>query len=184
MSSIQSQLVYLQECVTELRDEICFIIEQLNTLKTEQAALIANFKDEIRNRYEEQRERDRQKQQEEFNYALKAAEAKIVLEVRKKYDEKWEKESQKQREEFDNALKEARESLTESKEITRLQKELEETKESLMCQICFTRPRDCIILPCYHLLYCRVCVNEHKRSGDFRCPTCRGTIDKDILCYI
>ena len=184
MSSIRFQLINLQECVTELREEICFIIEQLNTLKTEQAALIVNFKDEIRKSYEEQMERDRQTQREEFNNALKAAEAKIVLEVRKNYDEKWERESQKQREEFDNALKEAQQSLSESKEITKLQKELEETKESLMCQICFTRPRDCIILPCYHLLYCRVCVNEHKRSGDSRCPTCRGTIDKDILCYI
>ena len=104
------------------------------------------------------------------------------LEIYRKYEQQWKRDSQKQRDEFEKMLKD-----TESKatgENDALKKELEETKAALLCQICFVRKRDCIILPCSHLLYCRQCVQEHKNNGDFRCPTCRGTINSEILCNV
>ena len=154
LSSIQSQLLNLQGCVTELRDEKRFIAEQLNTLNTEHVDLFPKFQD-------------------------------FALEIRRNYEEQWERVTQKHREELDNAVKASEEAQSKSaEEIAKLKKELEESKGALMCQICFTRPRDCIILPCSHLLYCRVCVHEHKSKGDSRCPTCRGTINSEILCNV
>lgn len=97
-----------------------------------------------------------------------------VFEIRKTDKEQWERDRQKQREEFDRV----------AKEVVELKKELEETKGALFCQICFERRRDCIILPCSHLLYCRLCVAEHRRKGDARCPTCRGPINSEILCNV
>ncbi|XP_068757006.1 uncharacterized protein [Montipora capricornis] len=89
---------------------------------------------------------------------------------------------QSSQDEFEKKLKDA-----ESKSADRirlLEKELEKAQNSQQCQICFERPRDCIIMPCTHLLYCRVCVTEHKRKGEKRCPACRGPISGEILCNI
>lgn len=108
----------------------------------------------------------------------------FALEIRKSYEEQWERETRKQRVDVENALKVAEESQSNAEEAAKLRKELEETKGALMCQICFTRPRDCIILPCSHLLYCGVCVNEHKSKGGLRCPACSGTINSEILCNV
>ena len=106
-------------------------------------------------------------------------------EIHKYYQEQLNRNYEKQRIEADKALKAAEESrMRSAEEAAELKRQLEEAKGALLCQICFTRPRDCIILPCSHLLYCRVCVNEHKSNGDSRCPTCRGTINSEIMCNV
>ena len=104
------------------------------------------------------------------------------LEIYRKYEQQWKRDSQKQRDEFEKMLKDAESKATGENDT--LKKELEEIKAALLCQICFVRKRDCIILPCSHLLYCRQCVHEHKNNGNSRCPTCRGPINSEILCNI
>lgn len=47
-----------------------------------------------------------------------------------------------------------------------------------LCQICFTRERDCVMLPCRHLLTCHECAKnwrQHNRrsNGTATCPGCR-----------
>jgi len=153
LSSFRSKMLNLRECVNELKDEKHFLAEQLNALKMEHAEVVSKFHT-------------------------------FALEIRKNFEEQWERESQKQREEFDKVLKAAEESQSKNIEETeKLKKELEETKGALLCQICFERRPDCIILPCSHLLYCRECVTKHKK-GDSRCPTCRGPINSEILCNV
>ncbi|KAL9969405.1 hypothetical protein ACROYT_G021622 [Oculina patagonica] len=96
-----------------------------------------------------------------------------------------EQDYQNLQEKFDKNVTEAKESHLKSAErIHKLEKELEHSKGAQLCQICFERPRDCIIMPCTHFLYCRNCVTEHKRKGDSRCPTCRGPIAGEMLCNI
>lgn len=95
-----------------------------------------------------------------------------VCEIREDYRKQLECATQEQQEELGKA----------TEEVADLKRELKETKDALSCQICFTRPRDCIILPCSHMLYCRICVDEHKRNGNTRCPTCRGPINSQFLC--
>ena len=68
-------------------------------------------------------------------------------EFRKRYQEQMVTSYEKERNDAEKALKAATE------EAAQLKKELEETKAALVCQICFSRPRDCILLPCSHLLY-------------------------------
>ena len=87
-----------------------------------------------------------------------------------------------QQEECDKKMKQAESKSAER--IRELEKELEQTLNAQQCQICFERPRDCIIMPCTHLLYCRTCVSVHKRKGGSRCPACRGPISGEILCNV
>ncbi|XP_074625472.1 uncharacterized protein LOC141883770 isoform X1 [Acropora palmata] len=96
--------------------------------------------------------------------------------------QEWKDDMRKNQEEFNTKLKE-----TESKsadKIRTLENELEQSQNAQLCQICFERSRDCIIMPCTHLLYCRMCVSEHKMKGVNRCPSCRGPISGEILCNI
>lgn len=96
--------------------------------------------------------------------------------------QEWKDDMRKNQEEFNTKLKE-----TESKsadQIRTLENELEQSQNAQLCQICFERSRDCIIMPCTHLLYCRICVSEHKMKGVNRCPSCRGPISGEILCNI
>ena len=154
MSSFRSKLLNLHACVNELKDEKHSLAEQLNALKIEHADMVSKLHT-------------------------------FTLEIRKNFEEQWERESQKQREEFGIALKAAEESQSKNtEEITKLKKELEETKGAVLCQICFERRPDCIIFPCSHLLYCRECVTKHKKKGNSRCPTCRGPINSEILCNV
>ena len=77
MSSIRSQLLNLRECVLELKDEKRFLTEELNTHKMEHAEMVNKvhtFVFGIRKNYEQQWERESQKQREELDQALKAAE--------------------------------------------------------------------------------------------------------------
>ena len=117
--------------------------------------------------------------------ALKKENAEMITkaqidtsEFRERYQKQMVTSYEKERNDAEKALK------TAIEEAAQLKKELEETKAALVCQICFSRPRDCILLPCSHLLYCRDCVREQRKNGDSRCPTCRGTINSEILCNV
>ena len=68
----------------------------------------------------------------------------------------------------------------------RLQKELEEEKESKLCQICFDRERDCVLIPCLHFVYCRLCVNKYRDEmrNDAKCLACRTLIAGQFDCKL
>ena len=44
------------------------------------------------------------------------------------------------------------------------------------CNLCFSRPREYILVPCGHGLFCRNCADRCKTRN--RCPVCRGRIDE------
>ncbi|BBN18036.1 hypothetical protein MPTK1_7g19010 [Marchantia polymorpha subsp. ruderalis] len=58
---------------------------------------------------------------------------------------------------------------------------LEEEKEKHVCQICMTKPRNILIMPCMHLLYCDECLRKHLNTSNL-CPVCRGTMKTWIPC--
>ena len=154
MSSIRSQLLTLRECVLELKDEKRFLTEELNMQKKEHA--------ETTNK---------------IMTTLGMMQTSFIAQRKKDF--------LKHEAEYGKKLQRAAESELQSAERVReLEKSLEQALNAQQCQICFERPRDCIIMPCTHLLYCRACVNEHKRRGDSRCPTCRGPISGEILCNV
>ena len=153
-SCLRCQLLKLREQVSELKEERRSLLELLNTQKTDQAEA-----------------------KREIMSSLAKLKANFSTQRKKDY--------QQQRDEYEQKLKKAAESESKSAErIRELEKQLEESSNAQLCQICFEHPRDCIIMPCTHLLYCRACVAEHKRSGANRCPTCRGPISGEILCNI
>lgn len=152
--SMRSKVSNIIECVTELKDEKLRLTEQLNMHKMEQA---------------------------ETSTQLHTA----LFEIRESFKEQLQRDCQKQQEDFEKKLKEAEESKSKSAEkVHNLEKELEESRSAVLCQICFVRRRDCIILPCSHMLYCRTCLAEHKRKGSSTCPTCRGPLNSEILCNL
>ena len=151
---MRSQVSNIVECLTELEDENLRLTEQLKLYKMEQA--------------------DKANQ-------LQTA----MFEIGESFKEQLERDCQKQQEDFDKRLKLAKESpLKSAKKVRKLEKELEESRGALLCQICLERRRDCIILPCSHFLYCRTCVAEHKRKRSSTCPTCRGPLNSEILCNL
>lgn len=154
LSSIRLQLSNLQECLTRLKEENLGLKDEMNTLKTQEAEMARIYQSSL-------------------------------CEIRQTLISQREQDYEKLQKEFDKKLKDAEASSSDSvKTIHKLEKELEQSREAQLCQICFERSRDCIIMPCTHLLYCRTCVTTHKKKGDSRCPACRGPISGEILCNV
>lgn len=67
-----------------------------------------------------------------------------------------------------------------------LQKELEEEKESKLCQICFDEERNSVLIPCLHFLYCRQCVNKYRdeMKNGAECPACKTLITGQLDCKL
>lgn len=68
--------------------------------------------------------------------------------------------------------------LLQEKMVSDLRNQMYESElEKKSCQICCDRPRDCVITPCNHFLYCETCLNTQKRLDQTRgiayCPYCR-----------
>ncbi|KAL2641331.1 hypothetical protein R1flu_008918 [Riccia fluitans] len=60
-------------------------------------------------------------------------------------------------------------------------KALEAANERNLCQICFSKARNALIMPCMHLLYCVDCLSAHL-DASITCPMCKETVDKCIPC--
>eukprot|EP00698_Gefionella_okellyi_P025372 TRINITY_DN9259_c0_g1_i2.p1 TRINITY_DN9259_c0_g1~~TRINITY_DN9259_c0_g1_i2.p1 ORF type:complete len:270 (+),score=62.84 TRINITY_DN9259_c0_g1_i2:786-1595(+) len=54
------------------------------------------------------------------------------------------------------------------------QEQLEDERFKTMCQICMDKPRDTLLLPCVHFLYCSACVSKALAQGG--CPACRTPV--------
>eukprot|EP00658_Telonema_sp_P-2_P054903 TRINITY_DN43663_c0_g1_i1.p1 TRINITY_DN43663_c0_g1~~TRINITY_DN43663_c0_g1_i1.p1 ORF type:complete len:236 (+),score=25.53 TRINITY_DN43663_c0_g1_i1:88-795(+) len=62
--------------------------------------------------------------------------------------------------------------------------ELQEKEEASLCQICMENPKNVVLLPCMHFLYCATCVNAVPTIAisDTACPYCRGTVAGVLEC--
>jgi hypothetical protein len=65
-------------------------------------------------------------------------------------------------------------------------------KRELMCRLCTQRPRECLLLPCRHLLFCMRCAkiacaaNDGARDADAErhCPVCQAAVAKMLECAL
>lgn len=88
---------------------------------------------------------------------------------------------------MDNHMKElSKQQKTMKKIINRLEgdknnlkKLLQYEKEKYICNVCYTKPKDCIIEPCRHFVGCKDCSVQVNK-----CPICRGEIDSYITLFI
>ena len=152
MSNIRSQLFSLVESATKLKDDNLDLKGELDSLRAAQAVL------------------DR-------NYQLVPG----LSEIRQSFEIQRRQVSDELRTEFEQKFKDAEESnMKNTERIGQLERELEQSRGSELCQICFERQRNCVIMPCIHFLYCGRCITEHKSKGDSRCPTCRGPMNGEL----
>lgn len=153
MRSIQSKVSSITECVTQLKAEKLRLSEQLNMQKMEQAELSTHYHT-------------------------------AMFEIRESFKEQLERDCEKERQEFEKKFKKVEKSKLESAEnVRKLQMKLEKSRGSVLCQKCSKQPRDCIVMPCGHFLYCRTCVTEQKK-GTSRCPSCKRPVTSQLLCNL
>jgi flagellar motor protein MotB len=67
----------------------------------------------------------------------------------------------------------------------------EKVEQATMCQICFEQPRDTVLMPCMHFLYCAGCVRKGveqaaagKDGGALRCPVCRAPVSGQVVVHL
>uniref|UniRef100_A0A1J3GFQ3 E3 ubiquitin protein ligase n=1 Tax=Noccaea caerulescens TaxID=107243 RepID=A0A1J3GFQ3_NOCCA len=82
-------------------------------------------------------------------------------------------EKKKLEEELMELNKELEELSTESVEaaILRLQEEVKNCKNILKCGVCFDRPKEVVIVKCYHL-FCKQCIQRSLEIRHRKCPGC------------
>jgi hypothetical protein len=67
----------------------------------------------------------------------------------------------------------------------------EKVEQATLCQICFEQPRDTVLMPCMHFLYCAGCVRKGveqaaagKDGGVLRCPVCRAPVSGQVVVHL
>ena len=68
---------------------------------------------------------------------------------------------------------------TETRRLLQGLSELETTS----CAICFSRRRDCLLLPCMHLNFCEQCINKYEQGGSHDCPLCRRVVEEKRVLF-
>ena len=63
--------------------------------------------------------------------------------------------------------------------VTELTTQLSTQKHALLCQICMERPRDTVLLPCAHAMYCGACLRRR-----LRCPSCKLPTTGKLECKL
>ena len=58
--------------------------------------------------------------------------------------------------------------------------ENEENEENKDCVVCFSYPKEALVLPCNHMCLCMYCANIIRAQYESRCPMCR-TIAKNVI---
>jgi hypothetical protein len=48
------------------------------------------------------------------------------------------------------------------------------------CTICFDAKATCVLLPCGHMIFCRICKDKHENQLDKCCPKCRTEFQQII----
>jgi E3 ubiquitin-protein ligase BRE1 len=70
-----------------------------------------------------------------------------------------------------------------TKELREAKTKIEQQEARHLCGICFERPRDAIVLPCTHFLYCNQCLSENTKNSK-KCPACRSALSGVLLCKL
>lgn len=154
MRSIQSKISNINECVTQLKAEKLRLNEQLGMHKMVQA--------ELRSHYHT-----------------------AMFEIRETFKEQLERDCMEKQEEFEKNLNKAKELEAESdQKVIDLKMKLEKSKSSVLCKKCTQQPRDCLIMPCGHFLYCRSCVKELMKGSHAKCPSCRRDVTAQLFCNL
>ena len=66
-----------------------------------------------------------------------------------------------------------------------LKAQLSARDSALLCQICMARPRDIVILPCAHTMYCATCVSGTAAGPSLtHCPSCQVPIAGELKCQM
>ena len=69
-----------------------------------------------------------------------------------------------------------------SKVLTALNTVIGNTTLRISCNICCTRERTTVLLPCAHGGFCHDCAVRCERRG--RCPTCRSTVERAVRVFM
>ncbi|BBN10681.1 hypothetical protein MPTK1_5g05570 [Marchantia polymorpha subsp. ruderalis] len=121
------------------------------------------------------------------NSNIRAECTKLELEVDRLFHEKAEFEKERVEAEADKE-KHAKERTRElakkhEEEVFALGREVVALQGKGICQMCYLNPRDGLVLPCLHLLYCYQCLEAHKlQSKACPWPSCRSRISALLLC--
>lgn len=68
-------------------------------------------------------------------------------------------------------------------EMNMLTVQLEEERHKTQCQICMDNPRDVLLMPCMHFLYCNACMSTHEKNSK-TCPACRSPVAGVMKCNL
>ncbi len=75
----------------------------------------------------------------------------------------------------------------------------ERIEHGILCALCMERPRDTILMPCMHFLYCSACMAQVVSSsaagggsssgvkegvGAKRCPSCRACVTGQVVAHL
>ncbi|KAG6546010.1 hypothetical protein Mapa_012673 [Marchantia paleacea] len=121
------------------------------------------------------------------NSNIRAECTKLELEVDRLFHEKaaFEKKRVEAEADKERHAKEKTRELTKKheEEVYALGREVVALQGKGICQMCYLNPRDGLVLPCLHLLYCYQCLEAHKlQSKACPWPSCRGRISALLLC--
>jgi hypothetical protein len=65
-------------------------------------------------------------------------------------------------------------------------REPKEIKEEDLCKICFSREKNCVLVPCGHKCMCMECakvLKKGKAQGSFICPICKRRIKQTVKVF-
>ncbi|XP_015581901.2 E3 ubiquitin-protein ligase BRE1-like 2 isoform X1 [Ricinus communis] len=121
---------------------------------------------------------DAEKELKWLKYAVGSSE-KEYEQIQKKMDEiRTElRDERSEREKLDQELKELNDKIAEMTSesgeaaIQRLQDEIKECKSMLKCSVCSDRPKEVVIVKCYHL-FCNPCIQRNLEIRHRKCPGC------------
>jgi len=102
-----------------------------------------------------------------------------------KQKEYYVKELDKTQRKLAKVMKQAREHsetiVSLQDKLGQVQKQVESEQSKNICILCCTKPRDTVLLPCMHFLFCLDCTTSLTEQ---RCPTCRTTTHGKLQCIL
>lgn len=81
-----------------------------------------------------------------------------------------------EKKEFANKIEQQKIQIEENKAI-------ENELSILQCVICMENPRDTLVMPCLHFMFCNSCIQEHIKTSN-QCPSCRQITTGQLTCRL
>ena len=108
-----------------------------------------------------------------------------MFEIRESFREQLERGCTEKQEVFEKNLDKVKESeATSAQKVLDLKMKLQNSRSSVLCKKCTKQPRDCLIMPCGHFLYCRTCARELMKGSSDLCPSCRRAVTAQLFCNL